>query len=69
LSWCSASSRGAGLAVEPVQELEIGAGSQDLEGHDAAEPHVAGAVHLAHAARSQAVDHFVGADARSRCEG
>ena len=60
---------GARLAVEPVQQLGIGAGAQHLEGDRAAQPGVAGAVDLAHAARAQAVDHLVGADACSGLEG
>ena len=60
---------GARLAIEPLQELRVRAGAQDLDGDGAAQSRVAGAVDLAHAARSQAVDDFVGADAGSGSEG
>ncbi len=60
---------GARLPFEPRQQLGIGARAQDLDGYGAAEPRVARAVDLAHAAGSQAVDDLVGADARSRSEG
>jgi hypothetical protein len=59
----------ARLAVEPMEQFRISAEVQHLERHRPPEPRVAGAVDLAHAARPQAVDHFVGADARSGCEG
>ena len=60
---------GARLPLEPLQQLRIGAGAEDLDGDGPAEPRVARAVDLAHAAGSQAVDDFVGADARSGSEG
>src|SRR5262249_55725292 len=61
--------RGARLAVEPVEQLGVGAGTQDLEGHGPPQPGVARAVDLAHAARAQAVDDFVRPDPFSRCQG
>ena len=60
---------GACLLVEPLEELRVGAGAQHLDGDSAAEARVARAVHLAHAARTQAIDDFVGADAGSGSEG
>ncbi len=60
---------GARLPVEAVEELGIGPGAQHLQGHRASEPGVAGAIHLAHAARAETVDHLVGGDAGAGDEG
>ena len=43
--------------------------NQDLDGDVAAEPRVTRAIHLAHAAGTQRGEHFVRAEACSRCEG
>ena len=59
----------ARLAVEAPQQLGVGAGAQHLEGDRPAQPRVPRAVDLAHAARAQAVDDLVRADARSGGEG
>jgi hypothetical protein len=57
------------LAVEPLQELRVRAGAQDLDGDGPAEPGVTGAIDLAHASRTEAVDDLVGADAGPGSEG
>jgi len=55
---------GAGLAVEPIAELGGGGrrGEDDLDGHGAVQPRIAGLVDLAHAACAQLGKDFVGAE-------
>jgi hypothetical protein len=58
---------GPGFAVEPCLELGVAGGGcrENLDGHRAFEPGIAGAVNLAHSAGSQRTKNFVGAEARS----
>ena len=60
---------GARLAVESMEQLGVGAGAQDLDGHRPAQARVARPVDLAHGAGAQAIHHLVGADARPGGEG
>jgi hypothetical protein len=60
----------AGFLLEAGAALRVGAepGRQRLERDVAVEAPVAGAVHLAHAARAEGGDDLVGAEPRVRCE-
>ena len=60
---------GARLPIQPVQQLGIRAGAEHLDRHRPAQPRIASAVDLAHAARAQTVDHLVGPDPRAGREG
>ena len=48
----------AGLALEPLGVLGI----QAFDGHEAIDTRVAGLPHLAHTARAEAADQFIGAE-------
>ena len=56
--------QGLGFAREAGQALGVLREQlrQDLDGHIAVQAAVAGAIHLAHAARAQRADDFVGAE-------
>ena len=54
----------ARLAVEAVAQLRVGGErrGEDLDGDGAIEPRIAGAIHLAHAARAEQGDDLIGAE-------
>ena len=60
----------AGLLFEPLEPLGVGGEcrGQNFDGDVAAEPRVAGAIDLAHAAGAKQADDFIRAEARSGSE-
>ena len=66
--WMVETGDGLGLAIEPLADLgaDVSAPGDNLDRDRSIQPHIAGAIHLAHAALAQRLDDFVRTETRAR---